>query len=292
MDNARANGLFIGLGFQKCATTQITRRLSGHPAIWPHPVRELRYWNTLFRNQKLPSQTKYLERLSKALLGMQRGGAKWAETVRALRAWSRYADCAHDGPDDYLRLFEDRPPTAQVFGEISPNYASLSADRVAEIYERLNRPRMFVIMREPVARVLSQINHEARLRPENVDGAERQLAFLESRRVREMSDYPKMVEALRSIPDQDNVGMFFFEDFVEDMPAFFKAFCGFLGVPYHPALAREMPSPRKRKGDYASKIAPEAQEKAADLFSGMAAEVEKLTGRTPDAWKIRRIARG
>ena len=67
-ETSRTRGLFIGLGFQKCATTQITQRLGAHPEIWPHPVRELRYWNTLFRNQRLPPQANYLKEFSRRLM--------------------------------------------------------------------------------------------------------------------------------------------------------------------------------------------------------------------------------
>ena len=284
-----AKGLFIGLGFQKCATTQITTRLSRHPEIWTHPVRELRYWNTLCRHQKLPRQTKYQQRFSDRLREVRPSGPVWRETARNLAAWEQYTQCRHDGADDYLRLFDGRDPQARAFGEISPNYALLTAGEIAMIYDALARPKLFVIMRAPVARVLSQINHESRLRSENVSSPERQLAFLDSAKVRRMSDYPGMIRALRALPDQQNVGLFFFEDFTADMDGFFRSFCAFLGVPYDKVLAREIRS-GKQKSDYRAKLAPEVIAKAAELYGGMGAEVARLVGRTPAAWDVERPA--
>jgi hypothetical protein len=134
-----------------------------------------------------------------------------------------------------------------------------------------------------VARALSQINHESRLRPQNVSSTERQIGFLESPKVREMADYPRGISALRSLPDQDRVGLFFFEDFVEDMEAFFRALCTFFGVSYDRVLVRDMPR-SSRKTDYRSTLSPAVHAKAVELYGGMAAEVARLVGRTPAAW--------
>jgi hypothetical protein len=285
MDAPGADGLFIGIGFQKCATTQITLRLAKHPEIWPYPVRELRYWNSFFRKQRLPPQTKYLREFSERLLEPGSAEPAWQENLRNLEAWTRYAQCTHQGPEEYLRLFEIRRPEARAWGEISPNYAMLGADEIGKVDAWLGRPRLFVIMRDPVARALSQINHESRLRPQNVSSTERQVRFLESDKVREMADYPRILSALRSLPDQDRIGIFFFEDFVESMEAFFRDLCAFLGVGYDKVLVRDI-ARSGRKTDYRSALAPAVHEKAAELYGGMGAQVAGLVGRTPAAWDV------
>jgi hypothetical protein len=283
---AGANGLFIGLGFQKCATTQLTMRLSKHPEVWTHPVRELCYWNTFFHRRPLPAQTKYLRTFSEPLLEAETTPSDWRKNLHRLEAWVDYAKCPHRGAEDYFRLFENRKPSAAAFGEISPAYARLSAGEIAKMYELLGRPRLFVIMRDPVARALSQVNQESRRHPENVSSTDRQISFLRSDKVREMSDYPRMIAALRALPDQENVGMFFFEDLVQDMPSFFRSFCEFLGVPYRKVLLRDIPHSEER-GDYRARLAPAVHEKAAELYGGMGAEVARLLGRTPAAWRVR-----
>ena len=97
-------------------------------------------------------------------------------------------------------------------------------------------------MRDPVARALSQINHKSRLRPQNVASAEHQLRFLESDKVRQMADYPRVISALKALPDQENVGFFFFEDFVGEMDAFFRE-------PLQLSRGRLPPLPRPRDGE-------------------------------------------
>ena len=91
MHEAAITGLFVGIGFQKCATTQITQRLSKHPEIWTHPVRELRYWSSFFRKQRLPPQIGYLREFSRQLLDPEATGRAWRENLRNLEAWKKRA---------------------------------------------------------------------------------------------------------------------------------------------------------------------------------------------------------
>lgn len=282
-DGSAAQGLFIGLGFQKCATTQVTMRLARHPQVWTHPVRELNFWNTHFRNRALPPQTKYFRALSERLLAADTTPKSRQRNLKKLETWVKYARSANRGAEDYLRLFEDRAPSARAHGEISPSYATLSAGEIARIYGLLGRPRLFVTMRDPVARVLSQVNHEGQRRPDNVATTERQLAFLRSDKVREICDYPRVIAALRALSDQENVGIFFFEDFVADMEGFFRSLCAFLGVGYHRRLVRDIPRAAPR-GTYRTTLDPAVAALAEELYGGMRAEVARLVGRTPAAW--------
>lgn len=216
------------------------------------------------------------------------GRPGWERSLRNLRAWARYASSRHDGAEGYVQLFADRPRNTRVFGEISPDYARLSASQITELHGNLDRPKLFVIMREPVGRALSQLNHEARLHPEIGSTPARQVEFLGSDTVRVMSEYVRIIEALKALPNQHDVGIFFFEDFVEDMPSFFKKFCDFLQVPYVEEMTHELRNP-PREG-YAFEISSEARDCAVALFAGVTDEVERLVGRVPAKWKAARAS--
>ena len=59
---------FIGLGFQKCATTWLSMRLRRHPDLYLPIINELLFWNN-FQNgrARLPAPKRYLKRWSQGL---------------------------------------------------------------------------------------------------------------------------------------------------------------------------------------------------------------------------------
>ena len=82
-----------------------------------------------------------------------------AENVLFLRKFSNFV---HQGPSDqaYLDLFS--PYDKYVWGDITPGYSKLNVDEIRRVRDLLPDAKIILSVREPVARLWSQLNMGAR----------------------------------------------------------------------------------------------------------------------------------
>jgi hypothetical protein len=271
---------FIGLGFQKCATTWLSIRLRRHPRLYVPAINELRFWNHFeIASDLLPPQRDYMARWEKALA---KGGKK--QEIFAIRDkitfWNKYVSTRPDGADAYAELFSDHRG-ATCCGEISPSYVGLTEETLLLI-EKAFSPKVFVIMREPIARIWSQIRHEARLRPGNVSTVEKMVSQIETEKYRIQADYSGIIAKLGKVFPQERIGLFFFEDMLADEEIFLTSVCQFIGVPFEKKLLIQRKASPKKDPSYGM---PDAVAKRAiELYGDQAEEIERLTGRIPSNW--------
>jgi hypothetical protein len=278
---------FIGLGFQKCATTWLSIRLRRHSRLHVPPVNELRFWNHYEKGGgSVGLQGDYVRKWSRRLLEA-RNRDEMCGLIERLSFWKKYVLTPPDGAESYRSLFtpgEDH----LAFGEISPSYVMLGQDTFSLI-ERSLAPKVFLIMREPIARLWSQIRHERRLRPENVATPESMVELLSTPRFLIQADYAAVICRLREVFPGDRIGCFFFEDMLAGEEEFLKSVCAFIGVPHEPSM--EAPAERKKpskSGGSGEKMPSNVMDKAMDLYGGQAEAVERLLGRVPEPWKKNR----
>ncbi len=271
---------FIGLGFQKCATTWLSIRLAAHPSIWCPPIRELHYLDNYDKAlNKLPLQTLYIMNWSNKLL-KTKDKDKIISIIDKMDYWKKYVQTNPDSIKSYMNLFQ--PSDSDLaYGEITPSYSGLSEDTLKEICDMKEKPKVFLIMREPIARIWSQIRHVERIRPNDVSSLEKQLAFLESEHVRMRSDYAGTIKRVQKVFPSDRIGYFFFEDMLEDQEKYLKNVCDFLGVKYNSCMVQVK---RNRSRAASKKMSIEVEKRAIELYGNIADDVRELLGHVPDSW--------
>ena len=152
----RQRRLVIGLGAMKSGTTWLSDYLATHPGFFHSPIKEMNIFNRRWPNpfdQDGPAFR--LWRMEEIVLDPHypRSG-KLRMRLRALAEIGRI-----ETDDDYLSYFARRMRGQAAFGEISPSYAALPADALRQIAGLTADVRFLFLMRDPVARMASNIQH-------------------------------------------------------------------------------------------------------------------------------------
>ena len=152
----RQRRLVIGLGAMKSGTTWLSDYLATHPGFFHSPIKEMNIFNRRWPNpfdQDGPAFR--LWRMEEIVLDPHypRSG-KLRMRLRALAEIGRI-----ETDDDYLSYFARRMQGQAAFGEISPSYAALPADALRQIAGLTADVRFLFLMRDPVARMASNIQH-------------------------------------------------------------------------------------------------------------------------------------
>lgn len=275
---------FIGLGFQKCATTWLSMRLRLHPDVWYPPINELHFWDSYEKSRrKMPRQFHYVE-AAVARLKQTSDKDLIVKLIDRLIYWRHYNRLTPKSFIAYKRLFR-QSRESKAFGEITPSYVGLSEDTLRLIIKEEPNVKVFLLMREPISRVWSQIRHERRLRPENVKDTAHMLRYLESKHMSVQANYDIVLTRLRNVFPSENIGCFFFEHMVEDQAGYLKAICGFLDIGFSPVIVQQKRAAKKTSGDQA--MPEEVKARAIELYGDVANKVERLLGRVPQSWRTR-----
>ena len=156
VDDLRQRRLVIGLGAMKCGTTWLSDYLGRHPGFFHAPIKEMNVFNRRWPNafdQDGPAFR--LWRMEEIVLDPRypRSGPLRMR-LRAL------AEIGRIGTDqDYLAFFARRMRGQGAFGEISPSYALLPPEGLRHIAGLTADVRFLFLMRDPVARMVSNIQH-------------------------------------------------------------------------------------------------------------------------------------
>jgi hypothetical protein len=158
---------------------------------------------------------------------------------------------------DYLQLFA--PYRDYITGDITPGYSKLDADEIRQAKSLLPDTRIILCVREPVARLWSQINmwmrrilHDQYNRPLTQDDAERFDAALSVERIREFLELPRFAD--RSFPSltlqrwaevygEERMLVINFEDLTGKTGLVLDKVCVFLGA--NPLAEKNIPANKK-----------------------------------------------
>ena len=223
---------FLGIGAQKAATTWLYRCLRVHPGIWLPPVKELHYfthrsedrhpgvvgrlWGTDWVNRRLRRIMR--PRLLSDLRSLDVARLRWDLRFflgRRSDAW-------------YESLFRAGSP--RVTGEITPEYALLSAEEVGGVRAAFPRLRILYLMRDPIDRAWSHMRMLARLRGLSLDSEETALTLARDPTVVARSDYRGTLDAWGRHYPPDRIFTGFLEEVRSDPRALLTRIFAFLGV--------------------------------------------------------------
>ena len=295
---AKPRTLFFGIGAQKSATSWLDKYLRLNPEICMPVRKEQHYWSTrepgradariawMQLRQEKARNRPFWKQLTRTRRGRAADKA-WALSERMLRHDSR----GHAAYADVLfQAYRGEP----VVGEITPEYALLSAGDFAELAALGPDVRFVFIMRDPLDRLRSGIRQKLRktLGPEAVtpDGV--------AARMREViadpkdpgmlrSRYDLTIRTIESVIPADRVLYLFFETMFNQ--AEMDRLTAFLGV-------RSRPAPVDRKVHESASAGvrfPVALE--AEAVEALRPVYEFVRGKfgalTPDEWYALEAAR-
>lgn len=146
---------FIGVGAQRAGTTWVGHFLRSLPDVRFSPIKETCFFDS-----------KYVEKRKDALLGSINtrlallGLANYTRKypISGAKLWIHYSGMRKMKDKSYRGYFDELARSGTIAGEISPSYAILNQNVIAQIETLLDQPNYFFIMRNPVDRLLSQFS--------------------------------------------------------------------------------------------------------------------------------------
>ncbi|HET6638420.1 MAG TPA: sulfotransferase [Gemmatimonadota bacterium] len=223
---------FLGIGAQKAASTWLYRCLRAHPRLWLPPIKELHYfthrsedshagiagrlWGRDWVNRRLRRTMK--PRLLSDLRSFDARRVRWDLLFflgRRSDAW-------------YQSLF--RAGSSRVTGEITPEYALLSADEVGRVRDAFPHLRILYLMRDPIDRAWSNMRMLARLRGLSLDSEGVALTLAGDPMVVARGDYRGTLDAWSRHFPPDRIFTGFMEEVRSDPRALLTRIFDFLGV--------------------------------------------------------------
>jgi len=236
--------LMFCIGATKAGTSWLHRYISDHPQCYMRGVKELHYFDALDFNDFDPwikdlrgrrdDNLGALDNVSVAMRPLKERVARDADDWLRILQGRRADDAA------YLAYLVDGLTDQRLVGDFTPAYGLLSAERLTKMAALLPDVRIVYLLRDPVARMWSNIRMLAKRRSatpyeigyRSVHIVRRMLIGKEPEVIRR-SDYITPVRNLRAAVAPDKLRFMFYEDMFSQ-PAM-DGLCGFLGLDPAPA---------------------------------------------------------
>ncbi len=236
--------LLFGMGATKAGTTWLYRYLSAHPECHFRHLKELHYFNCAenhsfdWRSNALASKLTRLEgRLAFAPSKRQAALAGEIADIRDWLATFSQGDADHAA---YLAYLEKGRVAQPVMGDITPAYAMVNEASLTAMASLASNVRFIYILRDPLARLWSNIRMAATRLKQRLggdldsharDAMDRYLAG-EHAGIEARSDYAYTIKALSSVVPAEAVHLTFFETLFTRAAA--DRITDFLGISQRP----------------------------------------------------------
>lgn len=276
--------VLFGLGATKAGTSWVHAYLASHPGCRLRHVKELHFFDAV-DNDAVAQRLAVLDRKiarSEEMLGDPNAKVDHAERLRDLRAL-RAATEARDAAA-YMAYLTEGAGEGDCVADITPSYAMLSEDRLTSMQALSGASRFLFIMREPAARLWSQIRMVAGRGAQGAGAlarrAERLLSRAEAGQEPEMlarGDYAATLKRLAALDPARVMVLFFEELFSQDT---MDRLCAFLGVAPHPA-----PVAARVHVGAPLDASPDQRRRLSALVAPQYAPVRARMGRLPEAWE-------
>lgn len=267
-----------GLGATKAGTSWLYRYLDDHPDCAMPVPKELHFFDRAEGFFKRDLIEEYSKRVDYLQANSPRA-AKFRSYLKMLRAEDR-GDAAYS---DYVaRTAGD----AKLFADITPAYGLVSTPMLVRMAAIAPVTRFVFIMRDPVARLWSNIRMEAHMQARRKGADAAQLAeemagrYLDDKRrsVALRSDYTGMLQRLADAVPSAHVFVEFYERLFS--APVIERLCAFLGISHRPADFETKVHQGERM-DMPAGLHTALRAKLAPQYAGVAAQFNDL----PDAWQ-------
>ncbi len=270
--------MFYGIGAQKAGTTWLHAYLAAHPQVTTGPLKEYHYYSHFHRRFTTGVGRPFLQ-------GLRRKVALASILVRAgmARGWPRALIKSFFQAPDYQGIVRGGNDQALVFGDISPIYPVLDRTAFAEMADSHTNTKFVFIMRDPVARLWSQIRMRAKAKALPLDGQNSKFAKMLKAKSSDpnylvRSDYQRTITELENAVPTSNILYLFYEDLFQDDSI--RRLTDFLGIDFKKANYESF----VHKGDALDMPAEwrdEMRRKLAHVYKFVA---EKFGNEVPRSW--------
>ena len=265
--------LAVSLGAAKSGTSWLFDQLAGLPGVHAPVSKEQHYFNNLDESREA-----HIAKLEARLVKYTaNGNAARADEVRAQLAMF------NGDASGYLSHVAAGAKTQDVVLDFTPAYGLLSRERLLDIQNFANT-RFIFLMRDPVARLWSNIRMDARRAVrQGGDFAETSHEMLESvlaggkPAIRVRGDYKGMLDRFSGL-DAKRVFISFYEELFTDETM--TRICDFLEI-----AARPLAFDKRVNEGRALALVEADRERAAEYLKPQYAAVQAHMGRLPDSWK-------
>jgi hypothetical protein len=211
---------FCCIGAQKAGTGWLYEQLRSHPDFWMPPLKELHYFDRLWRSQRKA------ERISVA-----RKGARDNRDIRFLDAMESLSARSDIDLESYAQLFASKG--LLLSGDITPGYSLLQdeiIDRIARYFPIL---KVIFLARDPVERAWSHLSMWVRhksIKPFDMTDVDEVTRNLLRPEVLVRSHPSKIVARWRRYVRPELFRVYFFDDLERNPIELRRSILGFLGA--------------------------------------------------------------
>lgn len=154
---------FLCIGAQKAGTSWLFEQLRQHPDIWLPPVKELHYFDHLFCQSTRSWSRWHIKQCISNVL------RNYANNTKQLDfSYVRYlTDIASEPMFSevwYEAIFQRPGAQGKIIGDITPKYCAIGPEGIRYVKQLLGPVKLIWIIRDPVARALSQLRMETEKR--------------------------------------------------------------------------------------------------------------------------------
>ncbi len=234
--------VLFGLGAAKSGTTWLYRYLASHPEARLPAVKELHYFDTCetgkFDRQIARMQRERARRQDR--LPVKDQGLR-KRLWREIRGYNRWLEVIKDGQNDeaYLEYLTGMAERSKLTADITPAYATLGEDSLANMQSLSPRTRFIFLMRDPLDRLWSNIRMAAGRRSQDLAGLTAQIFDKvmagEDKTITDRSDYAGTLARINAALDPSRVFIGFYERLFDQDTV--NGLCQFLGLTPHAARA-------------------------------------------------------
>lgn len=223
---------FLGIGAQKAASTWLYRCLRAHPGLWLPPIKELHYFTHRVEDVHpgVAARLRGKDWVNRRLRRMVKPRllADLRSLDPAILRWDLRFFLGRRSDGWYESLF--RAGSSRVTGEITPEYALLSAGEVGRVRDAFPNLKILFLMRDPIDRGWSQVRMLAGLRGLSPLSEEAALTLARDAAVVGRSDYRGTLESWGRHFPPERIFTGFMEEVRSDPRALLTRIFDFLGV--------------------------------------------------------------
>lgn len=273
--------MLFGLGAPKAGTSWLHGYLVAHPEVFVPPLKELHFFNSVDGDL-----SQRLDKIAQKRVKLERRIEKQGQSDLRVEDLDRIYALTENGSDQaYLDYMQEAAGEAKVMADITPAYGLLSIERLTSMQAMANA-RFIYLMREPVARVWSNIrmnavrklrktggSNLARVCKKMLDNAlDGKLPALQAR-----ADYASVLNKLAKLDPKRVLVLFYEELFTNET---LTRICDFLEITLMPADFG-----RRINEGTAVVLADADRARAAAYLKPQYVAAEAYMGRLPASWK-------
>jgi hypothetical protein len=149
---------FICIGAQKAGTTWIDAQLRQHPSVWMPPMKEVHFFDYLYREDFRKWITWHLNTtLKRELLKSVEAGKKKAMDWKRIKYLSELATNPKRFSVEWYKDIFAFAPKGAVCGEITPEYSTIGEAGISHMRELIPDVKIIYVIRDPISRAWSQL---------------------------------------------------------------------------------------------------------------------------------------